>query len=134
MFVDSISLIALIAVQLGFAGLLGAKARQAKTIARVVLICLGALIFAVSILRLPLPTSPRIILWIASAVLFVYFFKPDILSGMQVKLAWFYAGGAMLLILAWSATQSWLAPVFSLGLAAGLAGMLAWRRGLRAAD
>lgn len=127
-----IGIFALLAVHLGFAALLGAFARQARTYADKALTALGVLLYLGSSLWLPLSWLTKAVTWLASVVLFTYFVKRPLLASWPTRWVWSYAGIAMLLILIWSAAQSQLSPAIALSAAAAWAGILAWRRGLQA--
>ncbi|MCW5875659.1 MAG: hypothetical protein KIS85_02135 [Anaerolineales bacterium] len=129
---DWIGVATLVVVHLGFAALLGAFARRAADLPGRSAAFLAALAYFGSSLSLPLALWPKAGLSLASAGLFAYFGRQHAPANWQARLAWLYAGFAMLLILGWSAAQGWFSPLASLGAAAGWAGVLAWRRGLSA--
>ena len=131
MFSDWIAILALLVVHLGFAALLGLFARQANSAADRALALVGALAYLGSSLGLPLLWLPRLGIWLASAALFAAFANLPLPRAWQSRLVWFYACLSMLLIVAWSLAQGWPSPAISLGITAGWAGVLAWRRGFQ---
>lgn len=134
MYSETIALITLLVVHLGFAALLGAFTRQAKTFPNRIAIVAAALVYFVSSFTLPLTLLPKMAVWLISAALFAFFAKQDSAAIWQARLAWLYAGFAMCLILVWSAMQGWSSPVLSLGAAAAWAAVMAWRRGVGASS
>jgi hypothetical protein len=130
---DWISLPALLAVQIGFAALLGAVLRNAHTVAQRVAALVAGLLFVVAGLVLPLGLAYKAGLWMFSAIAFAAFALRPFAFKWPRRFGWLYAGFAMLLILAWSAAQGSPLPLLLLGVAAGLAAALAWRRGWRVA-
>lgn len=130
---DWLAFITLLVVQLGFAALLGAFARQAKSAPNRVGVMLAACAYFLSSLVLPVSWLPKVILWLVSAGLFTFFVSWNSTVSWLARLAWFYTGFAMLLILTWSAQPGWVSPVHGLGAAAGCAAILAWRRGVNSA-
>lgn len=130
---DGLAFVTLLVVHLGFAALLGAFARQAKSVPNRAAVLLAAFAYFLSSLALPLDWLPKLVVCILSVGLFAFFVKWNSASIWLARLAWFYAGFAMLLILAWSALQGWISPVLSLGAAAGCAAIMAWRRGVNSA-
>lgn len=130
---DWLAFVTLLVVHLGFAALLGAFARQARTLPNRVAIVLAVLAYFLSSFSLPLGWLPKLAVWVVSAGLFAFFAMWNSANIWLARLAWFYAGFAMVLILAWSALQGWVSPALSLGAAAGCAAVMAWRRGLNSA-
>jgi hypothetical protein len=130
---DWLAFVTLLVVHLGFAALLGAFARQAKSVPNRFAVVLAVFAYFLSSLVLPLAWLPKLAVWLLSAGLFVFFAKWNATGIWLARLAWFYAGFAMLLILAWSALQGWISPVLSLGAAAACAAVMAWRRGVNSA-
>jgi hypothetical protein len=131
---ESIAYAALVMIHLGFAALLGAFARQAKPLGERVAVFLTALAFFGSGLSLPVPLVAKVTVTLISAVVSTYFGRQVKTSQWQARLAWIYAGFAMLLILGWSAAQGWFSPLVSLAAAAAVAAVLAWKRGLSSAS
>ena len=130
MFFDLIGILALLFVHLGFSALLGLFARQAKTASDWAMVLLAGLVYLGSSQGFPFGGLPRLGLLLASATLVAYVAKVPVPSAGSGRLAWSYAGFAMLLISIWSAAQGWFSPALALGAAAAWAGILAWRRGL----
>lgn len=121
--------LALLAIHLGFAALLGSFARQTRAWPYRLALIASAVTYFFSSLLLPLPLIPRLAVWFASFGLFAFFARQSKVTPWQARLAWLYAGLAMLLIMVWSALQGWVSPALSLGVAAAWAALLAWRRG-----
>ena len=132
MFSDSIANLALLVIHLGFAALLGAFTRHANSPTNRIAFFAAALAYFGSSLNLPLDPLPKLAVWLASIAIFAFFARALPGAAWQARLAWLYAGFAMLLIMVWSAAQGWVSPVISLGAAAAWAGVMAWRRGLDA--
>lgn len=135
---NGISILALAAVHLGFATLLGrliqqirAGQKDGKNIS--VLLFAGTLFIAAS-LSLPLSVIAKGIIWMLSILLIV-------LSGWRFESApinsswaWLYTGLTMSLIVLWGLVQVQPLQSISFGLSAGTAAFLSWRRGLDAAQ
>lgn len=130
MFSQSIADLALILVQLGFAVFLGLLARHAKAWPQRLAFTLAVLAYITSSLAMPLYWPVNAVTGVGSVLVFVLAMRLPSSTIWQFRVAWWYAGFAMLAILVWSATQGWLSPVFLLGLAAAFAAALSWRRGL----
>ncbi len=128
--VNWLATLALVVIQVGFAALLGAFARQAHTLATRAAVFFSAVVFFLSSLSLPLTPLPKAAVLLVSVGLFAFFGRQATSPKWQARLAWLYAGFAMLLILVWSAAQGWLSPLLGLATAAGWAALLAARRGL----
>jgi hypothetical protein len=120
--------IALILVQLGFAALLGFVARNSATWLHRVAFVLAALAYVASSLAIPLDWPINVAAGIASVAVFAVTAWRAKAGSFHPRVAWWYAGIAMLAIVSWSATQGWLSPVALLGIAAGCAAVLSWRR------
>lgn len=133
-----ITLAALLAVHLGFAGLLGAliyrlRARKSASIDLVLLI-FGLIVFVGASLALPFGPGMRLLFWIASlATMMVFAFQLEAIPN-HPGMCWYYAAGAMALILVWSLSRSWPMPLLALGIASAVAATLAWRRALQVAN
>ena len=135
---NGISILALAAVHLGFATLLGrliqqirAGQKDGKNIS--VLLFAGTLFIAAS-LSLPLSLNAKGIIWLLSVLLIVlsgWRFEP---APRNSSWAWFYTGLTMSLIVLWGLGQVQLLQSVSFGLSAGTAALLSWRRGLAAAQ
>ncbi len=130
MFIESISLLALLTVHFGFAALLGALVSRVQTWIEGTVLAFLTLIYLAATFTLPLPA------WANFVVMLSSFFVAALAASriprpvFQPRIGLFYAGFAMLLILLWSAVQGWQYPLITLGAAAGLAATLAWRRGI----
>jgi hypothetical protein len=130
MFSDSISLLTLLVIHFGFAGLLGAMAGRIRTVLESGVLAFLALVYLVATFTLPLPTWANVLVLMASLFLAALSASRFPRQLFQPRVGWLYAGFAMLLVLLWSTVQGWQYPVLTLGAAAGLAATLAWRRGL----
>lgn len=128
MFSESISLLALLSVHLGFAALLGALVKRVQTLIEGVILSFLSLIYLVATFTLPLPVWANALVILASLFLAALAASRIPRSLFQPRVAWFYAGFAMLLILLWTTAQGWQYPLITLGALAGLAATLAWRR------
>ncbi len=135
---NGISILALSAVHLGFATLLGrqiklirAGQKDGKNIS--VLLFAGTLFIAAS-LSLPLSLNAKGVIWLLSALLIVlsgWRFEP---APGNMAWAWLYTGLTMSLIVLWGLVQVQSLQSISFGLSAGTAALLSWRRGLAAAQ
>ena len=132
-----IFLLAITAVHLGFAALLGNLIQQTRTpkepSKRKIALFTASACFIAASLSLPLSPGSRGIIWLASAIVMALFGWPVSLVRIHSRWAWHYAGFAMTLILLWSLTQAQPLLSFSLGLSAAAAALLSLRRGLREA-
>ena len=133
MFTDGISFAALLAVQFGFAALLGAMVGQTRHSLDRVLLAASGLLYIGASLALPLSLMFLIAVWAVSALLFVGFLNTRIVVRSDSRLAWLYLAFAMALILAWGAAQAPHMPLVAIGATAALAAALAWRRSLSSA-
>lgn len=135
---NGISILALAAVHLGFASLLGrliqpirAGQKDGKNIS--VLLFAGTLFIAAS-LSLPLSVTAKGVIWLLSALLIAlsgWRFEPTSRNSSWV---WLYAGLTMSLIVMWGLGQVQPLKSISFSLSAGIAAFLSWRRGLAAAQ
>jgi hypothetical protein len=133
---ETLSLIALLAVHFGFAALLGALMSRAVSYRDRLGLFQGSVLGVASFLymtatfTLPLELWTKVIVLLISALLFGLSAAQTPRFLFHPRIGLLYAGLAMTLILAWTATQGWQIPLLSLGAAAALAATLAWRRGL----
>lgn len=130
-----ITLAGLLAVHLGFAGLLGTliyRLRATKSASiDLLLLAFGAVIFVGASLALPFGAGVRTLFWLASlATMMVFAFQLEAIPS-HPGMCWYYAAGAMVLILVWSLSRSWPIPMVSLGFGSAMAAALAWRRALQ---
>jgi len=132
-FADWVSFSALLAIQFGFAALLGALVDGARHFADRMLLGISGLLYVGASLALPIELSFRIIAWLVSALLFWGFLKTPFVFSSHPRSTWLYVVFAMTLIAIWSAAQTTQVAFWGLGAAAGLAAGLACWRGLRAA-
>ncbi|MEX1071719.1 MAG: hypothetical protein WEC37_03745 [Anaerolineales bacterium] len=130
MFSETISLVALLAVHFGFAALLGALMSRAVSLFHGSTLGVASFLYMTATFTLPLALWTKIIVLLISALLFALSAARTPKFLFHPRIGWLYAGLAMSLIFAWTATQGWQTPLLSLGAAAGLAATLAWRRGL----
>lgn len=132
MSISWISIPALVAVHLGFAGLLGAVYGTARRshwqFTAYCALVFGGLLFLGANLALPLPMWASSLLWLASAAAFGLGSLAADTAAWRAEYGWYYAVAAMLLVLAWGLAQSWPSPAIALGLAAALAAALSWTR------
>lgn len=133
MFDNWISFSALLAVQFGFAALLGAMVGQTRRLIERVLLAASALLYIGASLALPLGLFFRIMVWVVSALLFYGFLNVPLALRSKPRLAWLYIVFAMALILTWSAVQTPQVPLLALGASAALAAGLAWQRSITSA-
>ncbi|MBW8012454.1 MAG: hypothetical protein FVQ83_14660 [Chloroflexi bacterium] len=132
------SLTGTLAVYIGFASVLGSLVHKLRIETSrynlIQIISFGVLIFLPASLALPLTLPLRIITWVWAIILAALFaIRPGKLPvwlwapGFGLR----YAAGTMGLILFWSLATSFISPpVIILGALAGLAGVLAWQRGV----
>lgn len=130
MFSDSISLLTLLVVHFGFAGLLGALLIRVRTLAEGSILAFLAVLYLAATFTLPMPAWANILVLLVSLFLAALSASRIPRKLFQPRIGWLYAGFAMLLILLWSTVQGWQYPLLSMGAAAGLAATLAWRRGM----
>jgi hypothetical protein len=130
LFTNWISFSALLVVQFGFAALLGAMVSQTRRPFERALLAASGLLYVGASLALPLSLAFRLVVWVASALLFAGFLNTSLTLRANPRLGWLYLTFAMALILAWSATQSPQIPLLALGATAALAAAVAWRRSL----
>ncbi|MDA1330615.1 MAG: hypothetical protein O3B43_06090 [Chloroflexi bacterium] len=136
MVISWISIPAVFAVQIGFAGLLGAlvrqiRARQALTGRLFAIVLAGFLILAACFV-LPVNGAMKVAILAASVLAAsVTAWKLDWISENE-DWVWLYVSTAMGLILVWSIAEAEPLPAVSISLAAALAALLAWRRGMLA--
>jgi len=131
-FADLASFSALLAVQFGFAALLGALVYGARRLADRILLGVSGLLYIGASLALPIELNFRIVAWLVSALLFWGFLKTPLVFTNHPRFTWLYIVFAMTLIAIWSAAQTTQVTFWGLGAAAGLAAGLACWRGLRA--
>ena len=124
---------AYLAVQLGFAGVLGAQIYhlRAEINSRQVAAAF-ALVGLVVLPPLSMPAFIQWLGWLAATLVVVLFairphFLPDQIWTLQFALR--YAAFAMLVIAIWGIIGNLSSPLIILGLCASLAAVLAWNRG-----
>ena len=132
MFSDWISFSALLAIQFGFAALLGAMVSQTRQSTERALLAASGLLYVGASLALPLSAMFRLAVWLASALLFIGFLNTRLSLRANPRLGWLYLVFAMALIFSWSATQAPQLPLLALGATAAVAAALAWRRSIMA--
>lgn len=134
MHANGLSIAALLSVHLGFAAVLGVLTRLnlSRSAGRrgVVSLVAAGLLFAAANMALPFAGSLKLAIGILSVICggLVYWQFERLRA--HLDWAWLYAGAAMGLILAWSIAQTQPLPAFFMSLAAGLAAILALRRGV----
>jgi hypothetical protein len=133
-----ITLAALLAVHLGFAALLGTlvyRLRASKSASLDLLIlAFGLIVYVGASLALPFGPGVRSLFWMAGlATMLVFAFQLEAIPNSP-GMSWYYAAGAMILILVWSLSKAWPVPMLTMGMAAAAAAALAWRRALQAAN
>jgi hypothetical protein len=131
-----ISIPAVFAVQIGFAGLLGALTRQVQVrqarAARLAAMLLTAALLVTASYVLPMSGGMKAATFGASVLAAILTaWKLDWLSQNE-DWVWLYIAMAMSLILVWSIAQSEPLLSVAISLAAGLAALLAARRGMLA--
>ena len=129
-----VSFAALLAVQMGFAALLGKFAQYAGQASQRLVLAISGLFYVAASSALPMEIIPKIAIWLASACIFAYFARPASRLLWPARFAWHYAALAMCLVLLWSVMQGWPLPFLGLGSAAAFAATLAWRRALHATN
>lgn len=133
MFADWVSFSALLAIQFGFAALLGALVEGARRLGDRLLLGISGLLYIGASLALPIDLNFRIVAWLVSALLFWGFLRTPLVFSDHPRLTWLYVVFAMTLIAIWSAAQATQLTFWGLGAAAGLAAGLACWRGLQKA-
>lgn len=128
---DLIALTALLVMYFGFAALLGALMTRALTLAHGAILGIASFLYLLATVTLPMALTTKIIVLAVSLVLFALAAARTPRFLFQPEIGWLYAAFAMGLVLLWTVTQGWQVPLLSLGAAAALAAILAWRRGLR---
>jgi hypothetical protein len=128
MLLNWVSFSALLAIQFGFAALLGALVSQSRTVVDRVLLAASALLFVGASVALPMTLMFKLFAWIVSALLFIGFLDIPLTIRSKPRFAWLYVVFAMALIITWSAAQAIQPQLLALGAAAALAAGLAWRR------
>ena len=131
MFSSSISLLTLLVIHFGFAALLGALLNRVKTVTDGFLFTFLAILYLFATFTLPLPWWGNVLVLLGSFFLASLSAARIPRSIFRPRNGWLYAGLAMLLVLTWSSAQGWQYPMITLGAAAGLAALLALRRGLQ---
>ncbi|HLD94839.1 MAG TPA: hypothetical protein VI703_11615 [Anaerolineales bacterium] len=134
MFSDTISLLALLIVHFGFAGLLGRAASRVQTLVEGAFLVFFSILYLTATFALPMPVWVNGLVLLASFIVATLSASRASRNQLRPGLSWSYASFAMLLILLWSAVQGWQAPLLALGASAGLAALLALRRGLAIAS
>ena len=132
MFDNWFSFSALLAIQFGFAALLGAMVSQSRRPLERGLLAASGLLYLGASLALPLSLLMRFAVWVASALLFAGFLNTTMTLRANPRLGWLYLVFAMALIFTWSTTQSAQIPLLGLGASAAIAAAFAWRRSLAA--
>lgn len=127
---ETLSLVALLAVHFGFAALLGALMSRAVNLFHGSVLGVASFLYMTATFTLPFELWTRVIVLLISALLFGLSAAQTPRFLFHPRIGWLYAGLAMTLIFAWTATQGWQTPLLSLGAAAALAATLAWRRGM----
>lgn len=129
------SLLALLAIQLGFAGGLGAWLYRLRTLptypVQVVGLVAGFLIYLPASIALPFSFGWQVFIWsLGTTCLIAFTIRPVSLPAWiwRPDFAWKYTGITMGMILLWSLSQPTTAPGLLLGSLAALAGVLAWKR------
>ena len=132
-----ISNLALVTIQIGFAGLLGVLLSHLKGTGlrwkRLVGISLGALLFVPVTLALPMPAFWQCtVTLLALNLMVIYTLRPPVIPDClwSPEFGWRYAGFVMALILVWSLANERTPAAILLGLLAALAGAMAWLRGI----
>jgi hypothetical protein len=128
-----VSFSALLAIQFGFAALLGALVGQTRAIMDRVLLAASALLFVGASVALPMALMFKLFVWAVSILLFIGFLDIPLAFRSKPRFAWLYIVFAMALVITWSAAQAIQPQLLALGAAAALAAGLAWRRGNAAA-
>ncbi len=133
MLLNWVSFSALLAIQFGFAALLGALVGQSRAILDRVPLAASALLYIGASVALPMDFVLKLFVWLVSALLFIGFLNIPVTFRSRPRFAWLYAVFAMVLVITWSAGQLVQPPLVALGAAAALAAGLAWRRSNTAA-
>lgn len=134
MFSDTISLLALLIIHFGFAGLLGRAASRVQTLVEGAFLAFFSILYLAAAFALPMPVWANGLVLLASFIVATLSASRSSRPLHQPGLSWSYASFAMFLILLWSAAQGWQYPLLALGASAGLAALLALRRGLAIAS
>ncbi|MGD0003616.1 MAG: hypothetical protein ABSE06_05235 [Anaerolineaceae bacterium] len=124
----------ILAVYIGFAGAWGAQTRQPYRFRTWLSVGFGLLVILPASLALPFVIYSKLLTWGAALVVSVFFYlKPAKFPGWlwESRFIFFYFGGVMFMIVAWTARADHSLAWLWLGMPAGVAGCLAIGRACR---
>ena len=125
MFPEFITLLALLVVHLGFAGLLGGLVNHVHTPAEGAELTFLALLYLAATFTLPMPAWANVLVLLAAIFLAALAVTRSKKPLFEQPISWSYIAFTMLLIALWCTAQGWHYPLLALGATAGVAAVLA---------